>query len=479
MNFDGITYAKGASSLKQLVAWVGEEEFLTGLRAYFKAHAFGNSELSDLLGALEEASGRDLHSWAKEWLQTSGVNTLTPEFEVDDEGRFTSFAVRQTAHPDFPTLRRHRIGIGLYDAPGRPPRAAYVDRDRRRGRAHRDRRAGRARRSRTCVLLNDGDLTYAKIRLDERSLATVVDAIATLDDSLARALCWGAAWDMTRDAEMSATDFVTLVLRGIGSETDLMAVSRLPLRPAGRRHLLRPGEPRGARGPVGAGAARRCSTAPSRAATTSWRSRAPTPRAARSDQALDRLDGTARRHRAPSRAWPSTPTCAGRCLTRAGRSRAGPTRPGSARSWSATTRSRARSGRPPRGPPGRRAEAKDGAWNDAVVRDDVPNETQRSIALAFRCPGRTSCSQPYLARYLEAASTDVGGEGHPAGVDRAGVHVPARARQRRRPWTRSTRGWRPRTANPAAKRYVREGRADIARALAAQAQGRLRPRRPA
>ncbi|MFN8190030.1 MAG: aminopeptidase N, partial [Nocardioidaceae bacterium] len=115
VNFDGITYAKGASTLKQLVAWVGIEEFLAGLRDYFKAHEFANSEFSDLLAALEKASGRELTTWAQEWLQTSGVNTLAPDFEVGDDGAFTRFAVAQTAAEEFPTIRRHRIGIGLYD----------------------------------------------------------------------------------------------------------------------------------------------------------------------------------------------------------------------------------------------------------------------------------------------------------------------------------------------------------------------------
>src|SRR6195952_5614182 len=115
VNFDGITYAKGASVLKQLVAWVGLDNFLVGLRSYFSKHAFGNSEFSDLLSALEEASGRELDSWAKEWLQTSGVNTLTPAFEVDEDGCYTSFSVIQTAVVEHPTLRRNRIGIGLYD----------------------------------------------------------------------------------------------------------------------------------------------------------------------------------------------------------------------------------------------------------------------------------------------------------------------------------------------------------------------------
>ena len=112
VNFDGITYAKGASVLKQLVAWVGRDNFLAGVRQYFAEHAWGNATLGDLLGALEQSSGRELASWSKAWLQTAGVNTLRPQFEVGADGRFTSFAV-------------------LQEAPGVPPRAAAApDRDR-------------------------------------------------------------------------------------------------------------------------------------------------------------------------------------------------------------------------------------------------------------------------------------------------------------------------------------------------------------
>ena len=143
VNFDGITYAKGASILKQLVAWVGLENFLAGLGEYFHDHAYDSAEFSDLLGALEKSSGRELSDWAHEWLQTSGVNTLHAEFTLDDDGSYASFAVAQTAAPDYPTLRRHRIGIGMYDeVDGR-----LVRRSTRRGRhprrEHRDRRAGR------------------------------------------------------------------------------------------------------------------------------------------------------------------------------------------------------------------------------------------------------------------------------------------------------------------------------------------------
>ena len=233
VNFDGITYAKGASVLKQLVAWVGLENFLVGLRGYFKRHAFGNSEFSDLLSALEESSGRELDSWAKEWLQTSGVNTFTPQFTLDDSGSYSSFSVLQTASVEQPTLRRHRIAIGLYDL---QPNEEGVERLVRRSTVEVDvlgettaiaELAGVPQPD--LLILNDGDLSYAKTRLDARSLATVIGGLSRLDDSLARALCWGAAWDMTRDAELSATDFVTLVLANIASETDAFGSSRIPM----------------------------------------------------------------------------------------------------------------------------------------------------------------------------------------------------------------------------------------------------------
>ena len=115
LNFDGITYAKGAAVLKQLVAYVGRENFLDGVRKYFAAHAWGNATLADLLAALEETSGRDLAAWSAEWLQQAGVNTLRPSYQVDADGRFTEFAVEQEAAATHPTLRSHRIAIGLYD----------------------------------------------------------------------------------------------------------------------------------------------------------------------------------------------------------------------------------------------------------------------------------------------------------------------------------------------------------------------------
>jgi aminopeptidase N len=242
VNFDGITYAKGASVLKQLVAYVGRENFLDGVRKYFGAHAWGNATLADLLAALEQTSGRDLASWSREWLQTAGVNTLRPSYAVDSENRFTEFAVEQEAAATHPLLRSHRIAIGLYDRTERGlSRRLQVETDVAGPRTVIPELAGQRRPD--LVLVNDDDLTYAKIRLDDHSLQTLVgSSIGLFTESLPAALCWAAAWDMCRDGEMAARDYVRLVLSGISSVSDISVVQTL-LRQAGQatRRFADPG----------------------------------------------------------------------------------------------------------------------------------------------------------------------------------------------------------------------------------------------
>ena len=234
VNFDGITYAKGASVLKQLVAYVGEDEFFRGVQAYFKAHAFGNTRLSDLLGALEETSGRDLKSWSKAWLETAGINVLRPRIETGSDGVVTSFAIHQEAPAlpagakGEPTLRPHRIAVGLYaldEASGKLVRRERIELDVDGELTAVPQLVGQRRPA--VILLNDDDLSYAKVRLDEQSLAFVTEHLGDFESSLPRALCWASAWDMTRDAELAARDYLSLVLSGIGKESDIGVVQSL------------------------------------------------------------------------------------------------------------------------------------------------------------------------------------------------------------------------------------------------------------
>ncbi|MDN5641000.1 MAG: aminopeptidase N [Actinomycetia bacterium] len=223
VNFDGITYAKGASVLRQLVAWVGQEEFMRALRSYFGKHSWSNATLADLLAELEATSGRELDSWSKVWLETAGVNTLTPSITTAQDGTLESLEVIQTAPNDYPTLRPHRMTAGFYDLrDGKLVRTHRVEFDVEGERTAIPDVAGRARPD--LILLNDEDLAYAKVRLDERSFDTAVAHLRDFEDSLPRAVVWGAAWDGTRDGQIPARQFVDLVLNNIDAETDSTSI---------------------------------------------------------------------------------------------------------------------------------------------------------------------------------------------------------------------------------------------------------------
>ena len=469
VNFDGITYAKGASVLKQLVAWVGLENFLVGVRAYFRTHAFGNSEFTDLLSALELSSGRELDSWAKEWLQTSGVNTLRPVFEVGEDGAYTSFAVEQSASVEQSTLRRHRLGIGLYDAVPNEQgethlvRRAALEVDVEGGRTELDELVGVLQPN--LLLLNEGDLTYAKIRLDDRSLETVVSGLSRLDDSLARALCWGAAWDMTRDAEMTATDFVDLVLGNIAEETDAFGSSRIPglaaqavdslSAPANRTHLrgrwecgvmdlLASAEP---------GTDHQLTFARALAST------------ARSEDALDLVESLLDGSHAVDGLVVDTDLrwSMVHALARSGRFDGTRIDDELGRDHTIAGQERAAAARAARPT----AEAKAEAWELAVVRDDVPNGTQRSVVLAFMQPGQDDVLAPYVDRYFDAAHT----LWEDKGTQRASTaleYLFPRALASTELLNRASAWLNDSSAAPSAKRYVHEGAADVERFLRAQ-----------
>jgi len=226
-NFDGISYAKGASVLKQLVAYLGRDNFFAGIRAYLAGHAWGNATLADLLRALEASSGKTLGEWSKGWLQTAGLNTLRGEFATDDKGNFTEFAVLQEAPADHPTLRPHHIAIGLYNR----------DSDRALVRTHGVETGVAGARTPVAdlvgmqqpdlLLLNDDDLSYAIVRFDERSLATLTTSIGAFRDGLARTICWSAVMDMANQAELSVPAFVKIVAAGMGHEPSISVLQQL------------------------------------------------------------------------------------------------------------------------------------------------------------------------------------------------------------------------------------------------------------
>jgi len=222
VNFDGITYAKGASVLAALVGYVGRENFFTGIQRYLAAHAYSNAELGDLLRKLEAVSGRDLSSWTRLWLQEAGVTTLRLEVVTDADGVITQAAVRQEIPADSPaSLRPHRVAIGSYSPTGRGAdtrleRTGCTELDVDGELTQVPELVGAKRAD--VLVLNDDDLTYAKVRLDEESLSHGLTHIETFADSLPRSIVLASAWDMVRDGELAASHFLKAALQALDVE---------------------------------------------------------------------------------------------------------------------------------------------------------------------------------------------------------------------------------------------------------------------
>ena len=225
-NFDGISYAKGASVLQQLVAHVGRDNFISGLRKYFAKHAYKNTELSDLITELQAASGKDLTAWVNTWLRTAGVNTLRPVITLDGDN-YASVSVKQE-FPPMPIgskeLRPHRLYVGLFDVKGDAlVRRESIEVDIAGELTEIKELAGK--KSADLLLINDHDQTYAKLRFDDRSVETMKKYLGNLDDSLARGLIWASLWDSTRDGELAASDYITIALNALKGESDISMIT--------------------------------------------------------------------------------------------------------------------------------------------------------------------------------------------------------------------------------------------------------------
>ncbi len=412
-NFDGITYAKGASVLVQLVAYVGQDDFLAGCRQYFQRHAYGNTDLSDLLAALHAASGRDLSDWSAQWLETTGVNTLQPEITVDDEGVITSFAVRQTAAAEHPTLRQHRIAIGLY---GTATGDGDADRLHRVGRIETDVAGERTEvpelvglTQPPLLLVNDDDLSYAKVRLDPRSLATAVARLGEIDSALARAVCWSATWDMCRDAELPAAQYVDLVLSAVAVESDPVAVRTVLGQAASAARHYTPTTERAEvlrRWQDGVAALMDAADPGSDLQLALVKA---FPNAAEDTRGADRLAGWLTGDGVPAGVeidpelrWSTVVN-----LARLGRLDEAAIDAEADRDHTVTGAEQAAAAKAARPT----AEAKAEAWRLATEADDVPNGTQRAVTLAFWQRGQDEVLAPYVEKYLTAAGQISRGEG--------------------------------------------------------------------
>ncbi|MDX8052892.1 aminopeptidase N [Lentzea sp. BCCO 10_0798] len=465
VNFDGITYAKGASVLKQLVAYVGLENFLAGLRVYFGKHAWGNATLADLLGALEEASGRDLSWWSAQWLETTGLNLLRPKFTVDASGKFTEFAVLQGgARPGAGELRTHRIAIGVYDddGTGKLVRTHRHELDVTGDRTEVPELVGVHRGK--IVLVNDDDLTYCTMRLDPDSLAGLIDHISDIAEPLPRTLCWSAAWEMTREAELKARDFVNLVLGGLGSESEVGVVQRLLLQ---------------------------AQTSLSSYADDSWRAEGWRRFVAKalelaqaaepgSDHQLAFVNALTSSVLDDStvdvlRGWyDGTAVLEGldvdtdlrwrllQALVAHGKADLAEINAEEERDPTSTGHRRAQSARALRPT----IEAKDEAWDRAVNDDDLPNAVSEAIIAGISHPGQKELLAPYVERYFR----DVKGVWDRRTSERAQSMVVGMfpAWSIARSTVEAADAWLADEHPPALRRLVSEGRAGIVRALAAQ-----------
>ncbi|USQ75458.1 aminopeptidase N [Ornithinimicrobium cryptoxanthini] len=401
VNFDGITYAKGASVLKQLVAYVGREPFRDGLRSYFAKHAWGNTTLADLLTELEATSGRDLHTWSQLWLETAGVNTLVPQVTSQD-GTITAASITQTAPDEWPTLRPHRLAVGCYDlVDGEFVRTHRVELDIDGASTPVPDLVGRPVPD--LLLVNDDDLAYTKIRLDEASLAAALAQPRALVDSLPRSQVLAAAWDMTRDGEMAASDYVSLAQQLLPFETESNLLrSLIEQSSTAVLTYVAPAK----RAAVTAGLESALLDATREAAggsdaqlqlLTAWASFARSPQSLEllrgllsGEQALDGLTvdqdirWTLLTALATAGAADETEIDAEleRDDTATGREKA----------------ARALAARPT-------AEAKETAWRDAVEHDGLPNAVLAQTALGFGRVHDTALLEPYVERYHSALSS--------------------------------------------------------------------------
>ncbi|MEP7017099.1 MAG: M1 family aminopeptidase, partial [Actinomycetota bacterium] len=222
-NFDGISYAKGAATLRQLIAHIGDTAFIAGVGEYLRSHAYGNAELADFLGAMERASGKDLQPWASAWLQTAGVDAISVD-TATDRGSITSATVHRTPPKAHPADRPHSIDIaGFSDGAEVFRVVTTVDQDT----TALPELAGRP--SANMLIPNATDLTWANIKLDATTLAAAPSQLSAVPQAQARAVVWTALVDGVYLAEIDPRHLLAVLATSWAPEINQSIINRVGL----------------------------------------------------------------------------------------------------------------------------------------------------------------------------------------------------------------------------------------------------------
>ncbi len=217
-NFDGITYGKGASVLKQIPQYLGEENFRIGVSNYLKKYAYQNTTLDDFMGELGKAANKDLSQWTDSWLYKAGLNTIDANFSCDNN-RITHLTLRQSAPEEYPTLREQRVQVGLYRLQDSTVQLTDTLAVTYSGKETEIPDAV----GKLCpdlVYPNKDDWGYVQVNLDNKSLATARQHINQFESPTLRLMLWQSLFDSVEDAKLPAHQYVDFALNNIAGETD-------------------------------------------------------------------------------------------------------------------------------------------------------------------------------------------------------------------------------------------------------------------
>ena len=224
-NFDGITYGKGASVLKQLPYYLGEENFRVGVSNYLKKFSYKNTDLDDFIGELGKAANKDMQQWTQDWLYNAGLNTIKVNYQCSDD-KISQFTINQSAPASYPTLREQRVQIGLYNINDDTLSLTSATPIMYKG-ASTEIKTVIGKTCPDLVYPNEADWGYVKVELDDKSLRVAQDHINAIDNTTMRLMLWQSLSDSVNDAKLSAKEFVNFATANIAGEQNVNVIRKI------------------------------------------------------------------------------------------------------------------------------------------------------------------------------------------------------------------------------------------------------------